>query len=361
MVLRSSQNTHSTAWLGFLFALLGLLWCGYVAFPSAHVGPCVTSGCEITRNLNIGGISLWWIGGAYFFVQAILSLRGARYLAWRLAQLALFLDALLLMLMFVTGPCFDCLVVAFLIAATTYFLRPTPHGWFIGEQPKQLILLPLWTGLFLGNLVVATDEISPRWVIGPNPTSHVRIFFSPSCPSCREALVAFGNAALFPVFEKEGDLEAIVRLERLLAEKTPMPVALQKATAPDAPLPDISPLTRVIRTAALLRNRATVFKQGFTTLPLIEINGMPKAWLKGRPADPVGQARTDRASHSATPTDAAHSTPSGTDANGTTPTERPPLPETHKPGATVPVPEGDVPWESGEVGQCGGRNTAPCP
>jgi len=355
MVLRTSHTNHRTAWSGFFFALLGLLWCGYVAFPSANVEPCITSGCAITRSLSLGGISLWWVGGAYFFIQAIFCLRGSWHAGWRLAQLALFLDILLLLLMFVTGPCLDCLVVATLVAATAYCLRPAPHALLMGDHPKQLVLLPVWLGLFLGNAVLTANELGPRWIIGPTPTSQVRIYFSPSCPSCRDALVAFGNAALFPVFEKEGDLDAVLRLEQLLAEKAPMAEALKRATAKDAPAPNISTLTRVLRTAALLKNRATVASQGFSALPLIEINGMPKAWVKGQPGEPTTRPATPPTAptHEGYGNSNFHSTESGQPVS--------PEPARGRQNPVAPNPSGEVPWEEGGMGQCGGQSATPCP
>ena len=54
-------------WLAFFFAILGLAWCGYVAFPTASPAPCASSGCMLFQDMRFLGVSLWWVGGGYFF------------------------------------------------------------------------------------------------------------------------------------------------------------------------------------------------------------------------------------------------------------------------------------------------------
>jgi hypothetical protein len=282
------------------YALLGLAWCGYIAFPSgtgASSGLCATSGCLFLRGAGPGGISLWWAGGAYFFLLAVFCLRGSWRLVWFLTRLALFLDALLLLLMFFTGPCVNCLVAAVFFGLPALTARPTPGGWFL-DAPPQFLLLTLWLGLFLGNVALAVNETVPHLILGNAARKEVRLFFSPSCPACRDALVAIGpEVALYPIWEREGDTQAIIRLSALLAARVPMEQAVARSRDPGEPLPELSFPSRLLLEIQLLRNKALALRQGAVSLPLILINGLPgragqiPSGAEGGPAD-VPDARS---------------------------------------------------------------------
>lgn len=279
MSLRSSPNRPP--WGTLFFALLGLLWSGYIAFPSGGADTCISSGCSITRDFSIWGISLWWLGGAYFFVLMVVCLRGMRLFAWRLAQLALALDSLLLLLMFFTGPCFDCLVVAVFFFLTAFCLRPSGNsGWFRGEQAAPFVFFPLWAGLFFGNIVVGLNETTPHWTIGNPEYDNVRVYFAPSCPACREALKALGSSAvLFPVVEDENDFDSLLRLESLLSLGMGIEKAIDESLNQDIPTPSISFMRSLYLKLQLIRNKSFVLKHNFKAMPLIEINGMPRSWI----------------------------------------------------------------------------------
>lgn len=269
-----TRNT-ATPWAALLFALLGLAWCGYIAFPTANPAPCATSGCALFRDSRIAGLSLWWIGGAYFFLLAIVCLRGNRPLARLMAMVALFLDSILLVVMFFTAPCFDCLVVAVFLGLTYYCLRSGGDGWFVTQQAPSL-LLPIWFGLFLGNVAIAANERLPLFSMGNTRSTEVRIFFSPSCNACRAAILTSGNAAaLFPVEEKNGDLDSIIRLGGLLKANVPLREALSRSIDPNEPVPYLPFYERMLLSVQLMRNKAVVLRQGFRALPMIQINGMP--------------------------------------------------------------------------------------
>jgi hypothetical protein len=282
-MIKNSQPSF-IPWGVLFYSLLGLAWCGYVAFPagSGSSGLCETSGCLLLRDFTVAGLSLWWVGGAYFFLLAVFCLRGAWRLVWMLSRIALFLDAVLLLIMFFTGPCTNCLVAGIFFGLTAFAARPAPGGWFL-EAPPQPLLLTLWLGLFLGNGILALNESLPHLTIGNTAHKEVRLFFSPSCPACREALIAIGpDAVLYPVWEQEGDIEAILRLSALLDAHTPMPEAVARFRNPQEPLPELSLLRRVLLMVQLVRNKVLVLRQGGDSLPLIQVNGMPGAV-------PVGQ------------------------------------------------------------------------
>ena len=284
MSIRTRSN--ATPWAALLFALLGLAWCGYVAFPTGNPAPCATSGCALFRDSRIAGISLWWVGGAYFFLLAIVCLRGNRPLARLMAMVALFLDSVLLVVMFFTAPCFDCLVVAVFLGLTYYHLRSAGDGgWFVTPQSPSL-LLPIWFGLLLGNAVLAINEQLPLTSMGNSRSADVRNFFSPSCKACRAAILASGNAAaLYPVEEKDGDIDSIIRLGALLKANVPLREALPRSIDPNEPMPHLPFYERMLLSVQLVRNKAVVLRQGFRALPMIQINGMPVG------ADALGDKR----------------------------------------------------------------------
>ncbi len=268
-------RTTSTPWAALFFALLGLAWCGYIAFPTGNPAPCATSGCALFRDSRIAGVSLWWVGGAYFFLLAIVCLRGNRALARIMALVALLLDSLLLLVMFFTAPCFDCLVVAIFFACTYYNLRSGGEGWFVSQQTPSL-LLPIWFGLFLGNAVLAANERIPLYSMGNTRSTDVRIYFSPSCGACREAILRLGHlATLYPVEEKSGDMDSIIRLGSLLKANVPLQEALTRSITPSEPVPYLPFYDRILLSLQLVRNRAIVLRQGFQSLPLIQLNGLP--------------------------------------------------------------------------------------
>lgn len=292
-----TRNTV-TPWAALLFALLGLSWCGYIAFPTSNPAPCATSGCALFRDSRIAGLSLWWVGGAYFFLLAIVCLRGNRSLARLMAQVALFLDSILLGVMFFTAPCFDCLVVAVFLGLTYYCLRSGDGSWFVSPQAPSM-LLPLWTGLFLGNMVLAANEQLPQYIIGNTRSTDVRIYFSPSCSACRAAILASGNAAaLYPVAETSEDTDSIIRLEALLKANVPMAEALPRSISPDEPVPYKPFYERMLLSLQLVRNKTVVLRQGFRALPMIQINGMPvsKTPSLDEPKEPAASPQGGRTS-----------------------------------------------------------------
>ncbi len=342
----SQSRVFSIPWWGFLFALGGLAWCGWVAFPTGHPSPCLTSGCSLFRDGRVGVVSMWAVGGACFFALTLLCLRGKRRAAFALASLALFLDALLLLIMFFTAPCLDCLVVAAFFGLTCFALRPVQDGWF-GATPGRSLLLPIWFGLFIANLASVGNEAMPHWALANADNNSMRIYFAPSCTHCRAARLAWGHpAALYPGAEDENDPDAVLKLEALLLQKVPMAEALERCRNPEEPLPKIGPLDRALLSIRLLRNKAAVLKQGYQALPLIEINGMP---VLPKPSDAALRRDSDRPARAETQAapPAGHSGADGLlsprETNGTAPAEP------------------SLPWEVDSLGQCGRADQQPCP
>ncbi|MDL2316351.1 hypothetical protein LJC59_04645 [Desulfovibrio sp. OttesenSCG-928-A18] len=368
------SRSTTTPWLALLFALMGLVWCGYVAFPTTHPAPCLTSGCELFRDTRFGGVSLWWVGGAYFFLLTVICLRGNRPLAAMLSSFALFMDALLLLIMFFTAPCFDCLVVAALLGMSYLVLRPAASGSGnkFQEDVRRSFLLPVWFGLFLGNAVLAAEEQAPPYIMGNAEATQVRVYFAPSCPACRAAIISLGHsAALYPVEEKEGDFEAVMRLSALLKNGMGMEEALLRSLNEEEALPDMSFFERMTLKIQLLRNKAAVWSQGFRALPLIVINGMPGGapvplekgagpGAQGRQgASPPTQGQAVMGAGGYAPTGGgAVPTGNGLEAGGALSGQD----SGNGRGAHGPAPEfmPDFLNNADNLQQCGGANAAPC-
>lgn len=346
------SHAKSTLWSTLFFALLGLMWCGYVAFPTANPAPCATSGCALFRDTKVAGLSLWWVGGAYFFTLAVTCLRGNRALARFLASLALCLDTALLIIMFLTAPCFDCLVVAVLMACCYSTARKPGDGWFNTGDTRPSFLLPVWFGLFLGNAVLATNEQMPLYAMGNTRTSEVSLYFSPSCPACREAMLSLGNsAALYPVEEREGDMEAIIRLGNLLKNNVRVEEALRRSRDPNEPTPYLAFYERWALEMKLMRNKASLLRQGFRALPLIQVNGMP-----GHKPTPIDRA----------PVPPAHSGAAGEgpvyDISPPAAAPSPSLDQQSWGNGSLDANNGlpDFLNEPGGLNQCGGESAVPC-
>ena len=345
------------------FALLGLIWCGYVAFPTATPAPCATSGCTLFRDAKFAGLSLWWVGGAYFFLLAILCLRGSRHLARHLALLALFLDSILLVIMFLTAPCFDCLVVAAIMGCCYFTVRhasSSADGWFTSEELRPSVLLPIWFGLFLGNAVLAANEQLPLYSVGNKTSNEISVYFSPSCPACREALLSVGaSAALYPVDEGPGDVDSIIIFISLLEAKVPIAQALERSLDPKEEVPDLSLLERAQLGMRLLRNKASLLRHGFRSLPLIQINGMPGH----KPTAMDGSTRPRRAQSAPA---AAPQAPYSDPQTGSylPPDVSAPISRHDAPPPSRGVSGGDMLPEflqaPGELRRCGGDTAEPC-
>ncbi len=340
MTLYSPRFNKSTPWGATFFALLGLLWCGYVAFPISKP-PCTLSGCSLFQDGKIFGISLWWIGGAFFFVETILCLRGMRFLAYQLARLALFFDCILMLIMFFTAPCSYCIIVAVFLALTYFCLRiPGGNGGLRDKARFGMLLFPVWCGLMLGNTVLLVDEFTPRWSIAGDEAAEVSIYFSPSCKYCHNAMLAAeGKARLYPIVRDEGDLEAVLRLEHLLSQHVPMAEALERAMSADEPVPPTSAFKRLISLPIqLLRNKTYVFKHGHGMLPLVVISGGPGAETVARPSaspQPSSESSPGREPSSEVP---ANATPE----NGMTY-------HNNEPGQQQ---QGVLPWNLDSTGRC---------
>ncbi len=283
----SSFYRTGPIWGGLIAALIGLAFCAsmILGFSKAL---CITAGCSLLEGVQVGGISLWWFGGAGFLLLGALCLLPYASLARFASALALAIDCLLLLIMLFIAPCLPCLVAGLLFAALYAIVRATV---FHRERiRRRSILLLVWMVLFFANLFPLGLQYLGVWSLSGPADAPMRVYFSPSCPSCREALVdaaelPAGTLAYLPVAESLGDIRVIARMQKALSGGEPAQTvddALRQALA------DTSELswTELADTGwRVLRNRAVALAAGAKRIPYFTMDGLP-----GRPSSATGEA-----------------------------------------------------------------------
>ena len=279
-----SQQRLSVSWGCVIIALIGAGYCALLANPTQGPIPCPGTGCRLFRDFTVHGFSLWWAGTAYFALTALVCLRRSTKLALALAGLALVLDTLLLMLMLATAPCVSCLGAALLIGLLFCTIRS--HAYSMNMlRPRASALFLLWLGFFIAVSATALMEQAPIWVIHGANTSERRVYFSPSCPACKDAVTVFADKAAFvPIAERESDYAAIDAMDKAIARGESLQKALDGAAREQTP--DPYSLRMLLLRLRLLRNKAEVLRLGFDALPLIMVNGMPQSMLPAAAAPP---------------------------------------------------------------------------
>lgn len=312
-------------------ALLGVAFCAWSASGNA-LNLCVTTGCSLFQDLTVGGISMWWIGVAGFGILALLALSGRPGLGLLGAGVGLVLDCLLLVLMLLTAPCAGCLVAALLFALTYAAFRQHAAPRRQARLGRSF-LLATWTVLCIINIAGIARSALGTWPLYGAEDSSMRIYFSPSCSACREAIAALSgkaNVVFFAVNEDDRDVTTIALMEKALARGATVQAALTSALAVERPTGEVSQysLSMLALRFRLLCNKARVFAAG-GQLPYFEFKGLPAAF-------------TDKnaASRSRSPSSVS---PSASQPGGS--------------GST----DYALPIDTGLAGACGGANAAPCP
>lgn len=262
-----------------LLAILGALYC-LAALLGLGEALCVTNGCSLYQNFSLYGISLWHAGIAAFLVLAALSFTGRVTLALNLSRLTLAADCFLLLLMSLTSPCLACMGAAVFLAVVFYALyraHAEQHG---AKHPSRSRLLAVWLLCLVAALVVTVKELSaPGPWHGPED-APMRIYFSPHCPACLQALEAAASSPLpvayYPVAVDLDEVKVILAMEEDLAKGVPLLDSLRKVRADPPRELRLSPRSLSVLWQ-ILRNRADVLALGKGSVPLILINGVPQA------------------------------------------------------------------------------------
>ncbi len=274
-----SRQRLPISWTSVCIATVGAAFCAVQAVPQPDSILCPGTGCQLFKDFTVFGVSLWWLGVAYFLLMALLCLRRAHSLLFPVAAAALLADAALLAIMLVTAACIACLGAGLLIALLFGSLR---GHYSVKNRPAALsaALLIGWSGLFIAALTFAGTEQLGSWRIAGPENAERRVYFAPSCPACRDAVAAFAsNAAFYPVAEKDNDIAVIQAMSTALARGASIDRALETAirATDQGTLTKPSFVEHPLFRLNLLRNKAEVMRLGFTQLPLIMINGMPQS------------------------------------------------------------------------------------
>ncbi|MDR1777904.1 MAG: hypothetical protein LBR31_08785 [Desulfovibrio sp.] len=265
-------------------ALLATAFCVWSVFGN-DINICSSSGCFLYQDFTLNGVSLWWIGATVFSVLALLSLVGAASLGRLVSGLALCGDICLLLLMALTAPCVNCLIVALFFAASymTFTYAAEKRFTRTGRQNGKIrnsVLLWLWLALFTINIGATVRTLAGPWpIVEAGDEVTTRLFFSPSCSSCREAVAILSGhveVAFYPVAETENDLYKIVKMRESLDSGESVIDALNGAQEIQTPagVAAYSPKFLFLR-FKLLCNKAHVYLAGSHVVPFFEYRGMP--------------------------------------------------------------------------------------
>lgn len=287
----------------FLLSLFGAAFCAWSALGN-DINICVTAGCQLYQSVSVAGISLWWVGCGTFGLLGILALAGLVNAGRLICGAALLGDICLLLLMAVTAPCVACLVAAIFFALVYFCYLQAQNSSFgtssLGSARNagagRSFLLWVWLALFTVNAgAVARSQLDVWPIIDAEDQASVRLFFSPSCPSCQKAVNALSgrvDVVFCPLAENDSDVYRIAAMHRLLDKGMSMADALRESF--DAgPAGGIAGFLDGIGLRwKLLRNKAHVFSSGAQTVPFIEYRGLP-ASLAGHNAGRHGIATGD--------------------------------------------------------------------
>ena len=262
-----------------LFCILGIAYCVAVLLGLAEP-LCVTNGCSLYQDFSVAGISLWHVGIITFLAIAALCVTRRVWLAVNLSRLTILADCGLLLVMALTTPCLSCLGVAVCLALVfiTLYRASLIYEGYNPPYPRSKLFLA-WLLLFAAAVVPCVKELSmPVAWHGPQEAS-VRLYFSPHCPACMQAIEAAAHSPLPVAYYPEAvdldELKIIVALEQDLKSGADLAESLRKyRETPPSSLPfNFSTLKAAWVT---LRNRAEVMGLGQGSVPLLLINGVPQ-------------------------------------------------------------------------------------
>lgn len=280
-------KSHAIIKGSFFFALLGIAFCIWSALGN-DVNFCVTTGCALYQDFNVGGISLWWVGTAAFTVLCACALMGQHAPGRMMAALFVAGDICLLSLLALTAPCVSCLVAALLFALCYLCFRRAPAPQNGQIPPGRSILLWIWLFLFVVNIgQVMRSQIDIWPIFDESGEAKTRMFFSPSCRFCIEGINVLSgniNVAFYPVAETEADIYRLIKMKELLAEGMTIAEALgQSADAKAVSFLDMMNPDNLLLRFRLLANKAHVFASGSQGVPFFENFGLtPDIVLKLR-------------------------------------------------------------------------------
>jgi hypothetical protein len=246
-----------------LLAGLGLCLGSALGFTGAL---CLTEGCKLYQGYSFLGLSLHIWGAAAFGAGLLLLLCavGRVSLYRRFLHLCLWAEIVLLAWQVVYLPCSECLLVGLV------------WGLLALVEFKDRRVFKVWSVVFLVALVLMGKGMLNPWPVYGSADAGVKVYFSPSCPSCREEidkLLAGGEAGLdrvtfYPVALKSSDYERVEAFQNVLRLTLNLEQAFQACWTETVPAPS-NLRDRLAVRLGLLRNRLVLARMGLSKVPVV--------------------------------------------------------------------------------------------
>ena len=259
-------------------ALAGAAFCG-LNVAGWHL-PCATQGCEVYTGFTLFGFSLyaWGVAGFASLALAAMSLgatgRGGFY--GLLLAGALLTDTACLFYQSLFWPCASCLFVASLLGAIVLL----SIGLFPRFRRRFLVgLTCLWAVFFMNvGISLAREALLRPWALSGEPGARVEVYFSPTCPACREVVEKIlqspgrEEAAFYPVDKNPEDRS---RLQNVLDEGLSGERALYRLFEGRTPPRKGAGFGLRIK---LFQNRAVLAAHGIQRVPAIIASSVPQSY-----------------------------------------------------------------------------------
>ncbi len=265
-------------WGSISIAVIGVVFCILNALGVETF--CTTSGCEITEEFSLFGLSLYWFGAVTFVIfMAVRLFMGAKP-ALVFAATFLFIDVFFLILMSFMAPCLSCLIVAglfFIMTLLAYYDVNHALSSFLSKAVPACIVA--WAIFFSPNaLNVLAEQLGPSPIHGV-AKSPIKIFFSPTCPACKDMVIEVieanpGQVALYPVGKGRIDMKKICALKCRYEDSGDINMALDACWSGDC-REDLSVLEQLRLSLMVWRNKTHLVKMGKDSVPVMIAQVVP--------------------------------------------------------------------------------------
>jgi hypothetical protein len=266
------MKKHSLKIAEFALYLTGLLVC--IILASDMVPDfCSTNGCMITKKFSIAGINLYWIGALFFATCFTLSLFKKYNFLGNLAFTAVAIDSVLLLVLLVLLPCTSCLLVGaiiFGISTILYFQN-------IITSNKIKIVSSLWIVFFVINIIFVGKSLVEPWAIYGDNNAEVKIYFSPTCESCKDAVIEAIESsptkiALYPIAKNDKDFDLVNILACNMELNHNPKECIENCLQKENKVNDKKTIDSVILAFNLFRNKLALLSMNVTEVPLVMTN-----------------------------------------------------------------------------------------
>ncbi len=255
-----------------LAALAGAVWCVCQGMGYGEE-LCVTKGCALHEGTAVFGLSLWWWGAGAFAGLGALGLTGKTVWTRAAALLCLAADVVFFAFMALSAPCLTCLAAGGLFFLV---LLAASRPWRARSRLARAVVLA-WFLTLTPNLFAVAQELMIPWPAAGPETAAVRLFFSPTCPACRDAVAVLSRLdkpflGFFPIAGTEEDVQLVARTLEGMRAGLSLPEALTRSG--DLPPAEVGLALRwrlFINKVAYLRGRPD-------GVPHLQINGWPRKW-----------------------------------------------------------------------------------